>query len=127
MIRHGRDLRITTAADGVLVALAQSCDISVDSEEIEVASPTNGEWRDYIAGRKSWAVTVGYLVTAGNVASDLLKTGTTVNLKVKDGDTGTPLTGTAIVKTCKISGSVGNLSKGTFQFRGKGSLTPAAN
>lgn len=125
MILHGRDLRITTAADGVLVALAQSCDISVDSEEIEVASPTNGEWRDYIAGRKSWAVTVGYLVTAGNVASDVLKIGTAVNIKVNDGDTGTPLIGTALVKTCRLSGAVRNLSKGSFQFRGKGPLAPA--
>lgn len=124
MIRHGRDLEIVTAADGVLVALAQSCEISVDCDDIEVASATDGEWRDFIAGRKSWAVTVGYLVTAGNVAADLMKVGTVVNLKVKDGDTGTPLTGTAIVKTCKTNGAVGNLSKGSFQFRGKGPLAP---
>ena len=124
MIRHGRDLQITTADDGVLVALAQSCEISVDSDEIEVASSTNGGWRDFISGRKSWTVTVGYLVTAGNVATDLMKVGTEVNIKVKDGDTGTPLTGTAIVKTCKINGATSNLAKGSFQFRGKGALTP---
>ena len=124
MILHGRDLQITTAADGVLVALAQSCEIDVECDEIEVTSSTNGDWRDFIAGRKSWVVNVGYLMTAGNVASDVLKIGTVVNIKVNDGDTGTPLIGTALVKTCKVSGAVRNLSKGSFQFRGKGPLAP---
>ena len=123
-IRKGKDIKITTASDGVLVALAKSCEISIDSDEIEVTSATSGTWKDFIPGRKSWSVNINYLVTAGGIAADVLKVGTVVNLKIKDGDTGTPLVGSAIVKTCKVSGSRGDLAKGSFSFRGKGTLAP---
>ena len=123
MIRNGKDLQITTASNGVLVALAKSCEINIDNDEIEVSSATSGKWKDFIAGRNSWTISVGYLVTAGGLATDILKTGTVVNLKVKDGETGTPLVGTALVKNCKVTASRGDIAKGSFLFRGKGPLT----
>ena len=124
MIRHGKDLKITTASNGVLVALAKSCEINIDCDEIEVSSATSGKWKDFIPGRNSWTISVSYIVTAGGLAADILKVGTVVNLKVKDGDTGTPLVGSAIVKTCKVTASRGDIAKGSFSFRGKGPLAP---
>lgn len=123
MIRHGKDIKITTASNGVLVALAKSCEINIDCDEIEVSSATTGKWKDSISGRLSWSISVNYLVTAGGVASDVLKVGTTVEIKVADGETGTPLTGTARVKSCKVTATKGSLSQGSFQFTGKGALT----
>ena len=96
MIQHGKDLRITTTNDGVLVALAKSCEINVDCDDIEVSSPYDGMWKDFITGRKEWSVSVAY---------------------------GTPLTGTAIVKKWKVTGNVSDLAKGSFIFKGKGPLT----
>jgi predicted secreted protein len=64
MILHGKDLKITKSDDSTLVALARSCDINVDCDEIEVSSATTGKWRDFISGRLSWSITVNYLVTA---------------------------------------------------------------
>jgi len=126
MILHGKDLKITKSDDSTLVALARSCDINVDCDEIEVSSATTGKWRDFISGRLSWSITVNYLVTAGGVASDVLKVGTTVGIKVADGSTGTPMTGTAIIKSCKVTATKGSLSQGSFQFTGKGALTTSS-
>lgn len=122
MIRHGKDLKIESQTSGFVIALAKSCEIETDCEELEVSSPYSGDWRDFIGGRKSWQVTVNYLVKSGSVASDLLRTGNIVSLKVKDGETGTPLAGNALVKNCKEVGTMGNLSTGAFQFIGCGEL-----
>ena len=123
MIRHGRDLEITTANGGVLVALAKSCEINVDCDEIEISSSTSGKWKDFMAGRMEWSISVGYLLTAEGLAADKTKVGTVVNLNMTDGEYGTPLTGTAIVKTWKVTGNVSDLAKGSFLFKGKGPLT----
>lgn len=122
MIRHGKDLRITTATDGTLVALAKTCTINVECDEIEISGKTSGRWREVMAGRLAWSISIGYLVTAGNVAQDVLKVGTMVNVKVKDGETGTPLVGRALVRRCQVTGSVHNLSTGDCQLTGSGPL-----
>ena len=122
-ILHGKDLMILDSSSNALVAMSKSCEIDVEGDEIEVTSATAADWREYIAGRKNWQVTVNYLVTAGNLATDIGKVGTTVTLKMKDGTSGTPLTGSAIVRTARFTGTVGNLAQGTFQFRGTGSLS----
>lgn len=123
MIQHGKDLKITTTNGGVLVALAKSCEINVDCDDIEISSPYDGMWKDFITGRKEWSVSVGYLLTAEGLAADMTKVGTVVNLKMTDGENGTPLTGTAIVKKWKVTGNVSDLAKGSFIFKGKGPLT----
>ena len=60
MILHGKNLIIKN--DGVAVAAAKSCTIEVQAEDIEVSSPLTGQWKKYIAGRKSWKVDVSGLV-----------------------------------------------------------------
>ena len=123
MLLQGRDLWILDSSSNALVAMSKSCEIDVEGDEIEVSSATAADWREYIAGRKNWQVTVNFLVTAGNLATDIGKVGTKVTLKMKDGSTGTALTGSAIVRTARFTGTVGNLAQGTFQFRGTGSLS----
>ena len=105
-------MKITTTNGGVLVALAKSCEINVDCDDIEISSPYDGMWKDFITGRKEWSVSVGYLLTAEGLAADMTKVGTVVNLKMTDGENGTPLTG-----------NVSDLAKGSFIFKGKGPLT----
>ena len=60
MILHGRNLIIK--AGGTAIAAAKSCTIEVQADEIEVSSPLTGQWKTYIAGRKSWKVDVSGLV-----------------------------------------------------------------
>lgn len=78
MIIHGRNLIIK--AGGVAIAAAKSCDISVQCEEIETASPSTGEWRTAIIGRKSWTISTNQLVTS--IVRPFSMVGTSVSLDV---------------------------------------------
>ena len=101
------------------IAGATTCDIEVSTETIEVASPTTGSWREYIAGRKEWTVSVNYLVTL--TRDDLLSVGDNVVLAIGD-RTSTDVQGHAIVERVHITGNVGDIVKGQFVFRGNGEL-----
>lgn len=79
MILHGRNLIIK--AGGVAIAAAKSCDINVQCEEIETASPSTGAWRTAIIGRKSWQVTTNQLVTS--LVRPLQIVGTSVSLSME--------------------------------------------
>lgn len=122
MVIHGR--KIIVKAGGTAIAGAKSCEIIIDGDQIEVASPTTGTWRDFIAGRKEWSVTCGHLIPASGtpLKSNAAMVNTVVTLTIETDMTGDTLTGQAIVETWKASGTVGNLATGTFQFRGKGAL-----
>lgn len=90
MIYHGRNLIIK--ADGVAIAAAKSCDIHVKCEEIETASPSTGQWRTALIGRKSWSVTTNQLVTS--IVGGFSMLGTQVALDVAiSGDLGLPFDG----------------------------------
>jgi predicted secreted protein len=122
MVIHGR--KIIVKVGGTAIAGAKSCEISIKGDQIEVASPTTGEWRDFIAGRKEWSVTCGHLIPAIGtpLKSNAAMVNTVVTLIIETDMTGDTLTGQAIVETWKASGTVGNLATGTFQFKGKGAL-----
>ena len=61
MIIHGNNLIVSVG--GTAVAAAKSCELNVAADTIEVASPNIGDWRSFIVGRKTWNVSVGYLLT----------------------------------------------------------------
>ena len=44
------------------IAAAKSCELQVSCDDIEISSPTSGQWREFIADRKEWAVTTNHLV-----------------------------------------------------------------
>ena len=75
-----------------------------------------GSWKRYITGRKSWQVSVSYKSLLGKV-------GATVSLswKMRD-DAADTMGGDAILTSCKISGTRGNLVQGSFSFKGTGEL-----
>ena len=64
MVLHGRDLIVT--ANGVAIAAAKSCELQVSCDDIEISSPTSGQWREFIADRKEWAVTTNHLVVSNH-------------------------------------------------------------
>lgn len=121
----GKNLKILKPVSGgysPIIAMAKSCDISVEGDQIEISSPDNGQWRYYLASRKGWQINVGYLLAAGTFPNEAQMVNTTVTIVVSDGTT--RMQGSAIVKTWKCSGAVGNLSQGSFQFLGNGPLSP---
>ena len=115
------------------IAAAKSCDISVDSDSIEVSGPTSGQWREYIAGRKTWTVMLNYLLK--NDTDHFLEVGNIIKIRVSvRGDSSgngtiTPrysLSGMALCRTCKATATYGNLVQGSFVFQGTGALTEDA-
>jgi len=125
MILNGRNLIVKS--NGVAIACARSCELDIDSEVIEVASPSSGRSKEYIAGRKSWSVNVGHLVKVGtnkdNLRSSIAMPGQTVTLVfcVEDGLM-YKWEGQAICTKAKLTGTIGNLAQGSFSFQGSGEL-----
>lgn len=106
-----------------IIAGTRSNDFETECDTLEVASPEQGEWREYLTARKKWQVTVGYLVPASSDITDMLRVGNTYTLQFVDRtDRTTLLQGTAILKKCKITASIGSIIQGSFQFQGNGAL-----
>ena len=117
----GNDLIINA---GSVIYASKTCDISTDVDTKETASPTSATWRTYLAGRKGWTVSVGYLVADTKWSDDLLRVGQTVTLQFKKrGDSVATMSGTAIVTQCRITATRGNLAQGSFTFLGTGELS----
>ena len=121
----GKNLKILTPITGgyaAVVAGARSCEVSVDGDQMEVSSPNDGAWQHFIAGRKGWSISVGYLMSVGTFPSEAAMVNTTVTVVVSDGTT--MMQGQAIVKSWKATGNLVNLANGSFVFLGNGPLSP---
>jgi len=111
--------------NGTAIAGTKSDEIQVDGETIEVASETDQDWVHYITGRKSWSLNVGWLVLANQDVRKVLLAGSVVTIKIKGrgASDSSGVTGSAILKTVKITATRGNLAQGSFAFIGNGPLT----
>ena len=111
--------------NGTAIAGTKSDEIQVDCETIEIASATDQAWTHSISGRKSWSLTVGWLVLANQDVRNVLLAGSVVTIKIKGrGESdANGLSGSAILRTCKITAVRGNLAQGSFAFVGNGPLT----
>ena len=110
---------------GTAIAGTKSDELQVDCETIEIASATDQGWTHYISGRKSWSLTVGWLVLANTDVRKALTVGSSVTIKIKgrNATDANGLQGSAIIRTCKITAIEGNLANGSFAFIGNGPLT----
>ena len=108
--------------DGSLVAGTRSDEVQSGCETIEIANPTSGDWRQFIVGRKEWSISQSWLLPAASDLGRLLQVGTTVTIRILGRGAAKGLTGQAIVKTCKITNTRGNISNGSFAFQGTGAL-----
>ena len=116
----GKDLLICDSSGNSLIAAARTCEIVTNAERIETASPTNGTARTFESGRTDWSITVGSLTESPT--ADLLQVGGSqviVQVKIRDG---AAVQGSAFFATCRITGSIGSLVKGTFVLQGTGPL-----
>ena len=124
-IIHGRNLIVRWKRDGESIATAiagaRSCEVNVQTDTIEVSSPTQGQWRDYIAGRKSWTVTCGQLVM--EIEENINMVGQKVMLRFGERNSTDNMDGDAIVTSWKATGNIGSLTQGSFSFQGCGPLT----
>ena len=116
---------IIVLSGGTAIAGTKSDELQVECETIEIASSTDQGWTHHLAGRKSWSLTVGWLLLATTDVRKALTVGSTVTIKFKGrNDTdANGLSGSAIIRTCKITAVKGNLAQGSFQFVGTGPLS----
>ena len=113
-----------------IIGMTRSCEIQSKADTIEVASSSSGAWKEHIASRKEWSLSVSWLiidtivVTDPRSLHDLLSVGTTYTLLVKKRGTSdtTGVSGDAILTTCQITATRGNLIQGSFQFQGISAL-----
>ena len=130
MATNGNNILVYSGS--TLIGCTKSNEIKTNAELIEISSPSIGSWRKYITGRKEWSLSVGYLVvdnsslgiSGGSGLKDLLQVGNSFTLKIqKRGASTADLSGTAILQTCQITATRGNLVQGSFTFVGTTSLS----
>lgn len=122
----GRDIIVILSQNGVAVASTaiRSDEINTACPSIERASATQQGWKEVLAGRKSWSMTVNYLVLAAARLRDVLLIGQMFDVTIKDRDITNPttLTGKALMTGAKQTHTVGNLCQGSFSLEGSGPL-----
>lgn len=134
MAQLGRNIFISADGTTSPIAGTRSDEIRTSAETIEISSPTSGQWKERIAGRKDWAFTVNWIVAASSEATgtkliNLLNVGTTYNIKICErsgSSVAVILTGRAICKTATVTGTISNIAHGIFQFEGNGELAAVA-
>ena len=105
-----------------IIAGTRTNEINTECGAIEVASATQQDWQEFIAGRKSWSLSVGWLLLANADVQKILKVGTMVTIYVKTGSTQL-LTGKALITQARLTLGQGNLAQGSFALKGSGALT----
>lgn len=123
MMIFGRDIKIFM--DGVAIAAAKSCEISINVDTHNMATPADTEWLRLKAERYEWTVQVSTLVTEVRTRFNLGQM-VTLTMAVCDanGMTTDRMTGTAFIKKSEITAQLGNLVQGGFTYQGIGPLTP---
>lgn len=112
--------------DSMAIASTKSCTIQSQCELIEITSPLTGDNKEFIPGKKSHTMSCSYLVT--NFQLPLKMVGKIVDIEMGSVVQGTrtlssdKVTCTAIVKTCNITATRGNISQGSFSFQVSGPL-----
>lgn len=104
--------------DGVAMGAVVSHDVQTTGEQLEVASATQGTYREYIPGRKSWVMTATCLVVSSAIFASMLTTGQTFTMKSCDRDEVSDVHGRAKLDECKINATRGNVVQGYFRFTG---------
>ena len=105
-----------------IIAGTRTNEINTECGSIEIASATQQDWQEFIAGRKSWSLSVGWLLLANADVQKVLKAGTFVTVYVKAGTTQL-LTGRALITKAELNLNHGNLATGSFSLKGSGALS----
>ena len=92
---------------------------------MEVASATQGQWREYINGRKTWAMSATWLLLSSTAMASTLQVGQVFNAELVDRRIqNRTVYGNAHLEVCKIQATKGNLVTGVFQLKGTAWLRP---
>ena len=121
MAFNGNDIIIKK--DGVAIASCKSCKVHTGCDTIEVSSPLQGAWREYLTGRKEWSVQCSYLSPAVADIGNVLTVGSVVTITISDRNGTNTLTGSAICTQAEGEYTRMNLAQGAYVFKGTGALS----
>lgn len=112
--------------DGMAIASTKSCTIQSQCELIEITSPSTGDNKEFIPGKKSHTISCSYLVT--NFKLPLKMVGKIVNIEIGSVVQGTrtlsndKVTCSAIIQKCDVTANNNSIAKGSFNFQVSGPL-----
>ena len=87
-------------------------------------SPDQGQWDEFLAGRKGWQMTANWIVGVTTQLYWLLEVGEMYKLRCEDrNNSSIYVEGYAFIDTCKITMTRGNIVQGSFHFTGTGALS----
>lgn len=130
MAINGNNIIISMSQTAFAVVHEKSSKVETSCDMIEVASPSSGEWKKFVAGRKEWGFTTNYLVMAESDLTYLLKVSESYLISIHKRGSNSALLGTAIMTKCEQTYTRGNLVQGVFTFKGITALeqyTPSNN
>ena len=122
----GRDLILDY--NGTPLAAAKSCKVDTDSDYIEVCSPTDGTWKEYIPTTQEWGASADCLVAEMEDVDKLFdykKNQTPLSLQFYDTSLMTFYSGRAYIKKLSITGNVGSNVTMSVVFQPTGELVRA--
>ena len=123
---------ILVIMNGQAIAGSRSDELTVGCATIPISSPDTGQWEAAIAGRKSWSLSVGFLLFNANYMTRRANSvGEKVTIRIMprvgtEHESDYELVGDAIITNFKVTATRGNLAQGTFQFQGTGPLEMVA-
>ena len=109
----GKNLILTVGDESRGLAASKSCDLSIDTDFIEVCSPVNGSWKDYLPTINSWSASVDMLVASLSDHKALLKKQATKEKLMCcffDTDLQEFYKGYCYIKGLQIKGTIGGLA-----------------
>ena len=108
----------------IQIGCTKSHEIQHECDMQEVSSPTTGDSKEFLPGRKGWQLNVNYLILANTQVRDILMVGQRFKLSFCPRNAqASGVSGFAYMKVCKITSTRGNLIQGTFSFLGDGELS----
>lgn len=126
---HGHDLILSTAASGTgLFAYAKTCKVATSTKFIEVCSPTDGQWEDYVPTSESWSASTDCLIATLDNYKQLRAmqdSRTALSIRFFDRDMQIFYKGTAYIKQLELQATEGSLAKMGIELQTTGALTAA--
>jgi hypothetical protein len=124
MVLRGQDIVITEDDGSSFIAAAKSHVIDIQCDEIETAGGDSPDYKDFIAGRKEWTVSIAHLI--GDISEDAIRIGRTYEIWELNRRTQQLRTlGTVVCTRASITATKGSLVSGSLLFRGKGKIYPS--
>ena len=123
---HGNNIYISLDGSRQPFACTQSNSIKTGAKMVEISGPNTGDWEENLDGRKNWSMNLKWLVGDADDIANLLMAGNTYNISIfsKRTQLSPKMMGRALCESVEIQAQRGNISYGTFSFRGTGPLAP---